>query len=288
MKIGYYPGCSLSGGALEFSMSINAVAPDLDLELAEIQDWSCCGATAAHNLNHKLAVALPARVLALAAAQGFKEVFAPCAACYSRLAAARLAMEKRPEFKKEIEEIIEKKVDAGVKIYNVDELLREKCLETIKAKAKPLTNVKAACYYGCLLVRPPDVATYDDCENPVAMDEIVKACGATPVDWTCKTECCGGGFSVSKMEAVLDLASKILQDAVDFGANCIITGCPMCHSNLDMRQMAINADGKYGQFEMPILYVTELVGLALGKTPKELGMTKHFAAVDKALALAPA
>ncbi|MDQ7778330.1 MAG: CoB--CoM heterodisulfide reductase iron-sulfur subunit B family protein [Planctomycetota bacterium] len=286
MKIGYYPGCSLSGGGVEFDLSIKAIAPDLDLELPEIKDWSCCGATAAHNLNHKLAVSLPARVLALAAAQGLTEIFAPCAACYSRLAAARIDMAKNPDFKTEIEGIIEKKVDTSVRIYNVNELLREKCLDRIKAKAKPLKDLKVACYYGCLLVRPPDVVAYDDPEVPVAMDEVVKACGATPVDWTSRTDCCGGGFSVSKMGAVLDLSSKILQDAMDFGANCIITGCPMCHSNLDMRQLAINSSGKYGQFEMPILYITELVGLALGKTPKELGMTKHFSAIDKGLALA--
>jgi heterodisulfide reductase subunit B len=164
-------------------MSIRAIAPALGLDLVEIEDWNCCGATAAHNTNHDLAVALSLRNLALAEAQGMKEVLAPCAACSSRLIFAHKAAAKDDASRKKYEDIIEMPYKGTVKTLNLLEAIRTHCMDALKAKVtKPLTGLRVACYYGCLLVRPPKVMEFDDPEAPKSMDEIVTALGCTPAD----------------------------------------------------------------------------------------------------------
>jgi len=275
MKIGYYPGCSLHATAREFDQSLKAICGPLEVELKEIDDWSCCGATSAHATNHLLAVSLAARNLALAEAQGLASILAPCAACYSRLATARHEIGEDAALASRVKGIIERPAFGNsVKVQSIAEVLRD--LEgTIKEKAvQPLQGLKVACYYGCLLVRPQAVTGFDDVEAPSSMETAVRAAGGEPVEWRMKLECCGGGFSMSRTASVLRLGRAIIEDARAAGAHAIAVACPMCHSNLDFRQGAM-ARGD-GASEMPILFVTQVVGLGLGISPEALGLKKHF------------
>src|SRR5512133_1419166 len=160
MRIGYYPGCSLQGSSKEFDESVRAVCKAIGLELVEVPDWQCCGASSAHILNHDLALALPARILAQAEAAGLTEVLAPCAACYSRMATARYELEAHPEEKQRISEIIELPYTGKVKVLNILEAL-DRHRDVIAAKITQPFAHKVACYYGCLLVRPPKVVSFD-------------------------------------------------------------------------------------------------------------------------------
>ncbi|MCK9459426.1 MAG: CoB--CoM heterodisulfide reductase iron-sulfur subunit B family protein [Proteobacteria bacterium] len=275
MKIGYYPGCSLHATAREFDQSLKAICGPLGVELTEIDDWSCCGATSAHATNHLLAVSLAARNLALAEAQGLAPILAPCAACYSRLATARHEIGEDAALASKVKGIIERPAFGNsVKVQSIAEVLRD--LEgAIRGKAvKPLQGLKVACYYGCLLVRPQAVTGFDDVEAPSSMETAVRAAGGEPVEWRMKLECCGGGFSMSRTASVLRLGRAIIDDARAAGAHAIAVACPMCHSNLDFRQGAM-ARGD-GVSEMPILFITQVVGLGLGLSPEALGLKKHF------------
>jgi heterodisulfide reductase subunit B2 len=277
VKSGYYPGCSLDGTSREFGESLVAVARSLGAELHEIDDWSCCGASSAHVVNHDLSVALPARNLALAEAQGFDEVVAPCAACYNRLASARQAIAGGDGA--HMTEILGRPVSPRLPIRNVIELLTALAPTITKRIVEPLNGLKVACYYGCLLVRPSAVTGFDDEEQPSSMENLAKLCGATPVRWNMAVECCGGSLSICRTGSVIRLGRAILEDARQAGAQAIVVACPMCHSNLDFRQAAMRLDGD----ALPILFVTELVGLAIGLESNALGLQRHF--VDTAALL---
>lgn len=290
-RIAYFPGCSLEGTAQEYNLSLRAIAPKLGLQLEELEDWNCCGATAAHNLNHKLSVALPARVLALAERGGYESLVAPCAACAHRLIAARHALAGKKELRREIEELIEMPCKGTVQVKNILQVLLELGTDKIAAACtRKMTGLKIASYYGCLLVRPPKIMQFDDPEAPQSMDQIIKALGGTPVDWGLKTECCGGGFSMSRTDLVCKMVHELLDNAAFEGAEAFAVACPMCQSNLDLRQY--NANQQYHtDFKLPALYITQWIGLCLGLTERELGIHQHFvdahAVVKKAFA-APA
>jgi len=275
MQIGYYPGCSQEGTAKEYDKSLREILKILGVDLTEIDDWSCCGATSAHVTSHKLSLALSARNLALAEKQGLKEIFAPCAACYNRLASSKAELQNHTEQKYEIETIIEEKINNIPDIYNIVNFFEKVGTEKIAEKKKlDLKNLKAACYYGCLLVRPGGINS-DDSEQPNSFEEIVKATGAQTVDWNFKLECCGAAHSIARTDIVVDLSKKILDDAQKHGANVMIVACPMCHSNLDMRQK--NIKSKFSDYKViPVLYLSELIGLALGLDKKQLGIDTHF------------
>lgn len=279
MQIGYYPGCSQEGTAKEYDKSLREILKILGVDLTEIDDWSCCGATSAHVTSHKLSLALSARNLALAEKQGLKEIFAPCAACYNRLASSKTELQNHTEQKYEIETIIEEKINNIPEIFNIVNFFEKIGIEKIAEKKKnDLKNLKAACYYGCLLVRPGGINS-DDSEQPESMEEIVKATGAQTIDWNFKLECCGAAHSIARTDIVVDLSKKILDDAQKHGANVMIVACPMCHSNLDMRQK--NIKSKFSDYKViPILYLSELIGLALGFSKKELGIDTHFIEFD--------
>lgn len=288
MRVGYYPGCSLHGTARELDESLRAVAPPLGLELVEVNDWSCCGATSAHATSHLLSVALPARNLALAEEQGHDQLLAPCAACYNRLASARHAVASDAALAGTIEDVLGRPFPSAVAPRNLVEVLRAR-LDLLRERAvRPLTGLKVACYYGCLLVRPSEVCSFDDPEDPVSMEEVVAATGATAVAWRRRLDCCGGAFSVARTGSVVRLSRAILDDARSAGADAIAVACPMCHSNLDFRQKALV---RRGEAELPVLYLSELVGLALGLDAETLGLGRHFvdtkAFVEKALAPKP-
>ncbi|NLB18413.1 MAG: disulfide reductase [Syntrophomonadaceae bacterium] len=276
MKIAYYPGCSLDGTAIEYGMSTHKMAELLGIDLWEIPDWSCCGASSAHQTSHLLSIALPARNLAVAEKEGM-DVFAPCAACYNRFRAAEMEVRSDEKTKRQVEEAIGMAFEANHQTVSTLELLTERYgLENLNAKVtKPLKGMTPACYYGCLLVRPVGITGFDDPEDPQSMDRIMESIGASPVKWDFKTECCGAGLGVTQPEACLEMTYRILLNAKEMGADSIVTACPICHLNLDMRQKAI--EKKYQvEFKLPVYYVTELVSIACGADAPSVGTNRHF------------
>ncbi len=276
MNFGYYPGCALHGSSNDYEQSVRACLAELDVTLQEIDDWICCGATAAHSLNHKLATALPARNLAIARQQGISEMLAPCPMCSMQLLRAQQAIEADSELQQEIAAVVEADPAGSPRILNTIQLFERVGLDKLKAAVKnPLKEWKPACYYGCLLVRPPVVVEFDDAEQPQSMEAILAALGAKPVAWGSKTECCGAGMTMSSPETVIELSGRILANAAAHGANCVVAACPMCHVNLDMKQGDIErAMGK--RFGLPVYYLTDAVGMALGLNAAQLGADRHF------------
>jgi heterodisulfide reductase subunit B2 len=275
MNVGYYPGCALHGSSNDYEQSLRACLGALDVQLQEVKDWICCGATAAHSLNHKLSLALPARNLALAERDGHKQLFAPCPLCSMQLLKVQKAL-KGDGLREELAQIVEVDLHGDGQILNLIQLFENVGFDRLKAAVKePLKSITAACYYGCLLTRPPDVVHFDDFEQPKSMEAVVAALGANTVEWSYKTECCGAGMTMANEEAVLELANKILTNAAEHGANCVVVACPMCHVNLDMKQPAI--ERRYGKkLGMVIYYLSDLVGLALGCSAEQLGIDRHF------------
>ena len=278
MKIGFYPGCSLNGTSREYNESVRAVTARLGLELTEIDDWNCCGATAAHSMSKELSLALPARVLALAERQGFEEVVVPCASCYNRLSVAAHEMAADEALADKIRQAVGLPYSGHVRILNVLQYLDKYAADILPQKLTGKFAHKVACYYGCLLVRPHKVLGFDRLEDPQSMDKLMTTLGAEPIDWAFKTECCGAGLSISRTDLVGKLSANILKDARDRGAEAIIVACPMCHSNLDMRRAAINKCLEQPT-DIPVIYITQAIGLALGLQPKELGLQRHIVEV---------
>lgn len=270
MRYAFFPGCSLEGTAKDFYRSTLAVAERLGLELPEIDDWICCGSTSAHSTDPLLADALPARNLR--AARG-EPVAVACAACYSRLKTANHHIAADPGVRAKVAEVVGGDYDGTTPVRHLLEILgREMGQKTIAAAIRrPLTGLKVACYYGCLLTRPPEVTQFDDAENPTLMDRLLETAGATVVDWPHKTECCGASFSIADSSIVVDLTDRILSMAQAAGVDCIATACPLCQLNLDMRQKDVQA--KYGRcYDLPVFYFTQLLGLALGCPTGELSL----------------
>lgn len=277
MEIGFYPGCSLKGTSSEYAQSTLAIAKVFDINLVEIEDWNCCGATAAHNINHELATALPARILALAEKQSLTEIVVPCAACYNRLSVAQHEINEKPELKERVSEIIGMPIQGNVKILNVMQFVLKYIADKIEEKVVKPFEHKVVCYYGCLLVRPHEILQFDRLEDPQSMDNLMRKIGAESMDWGYKTECCGAGFSVSRTDIVAKLSGRIVKDAADRGAEAIIVACPMCQSNLDMRRPHINSYLQT-QIDTPVLYITQAIGLAIGLDRNALGLKKLFIA----------
>ncbi|OHE16462.1 MAG: heterodisulfide reductase subunit B [Syntrophobacterales bacterium GWC2_56_13] len=262
MKVSYYPGCSLHGTAKEYDQSVRSVSHALGIELEEIEDWSCCGATSAHSTNFKLSIALPARNL-IAAEKKAQDVMIPCAACFNRFKTAEHHLSQDPELKAEIEEIVGGRYQGSAAIRNpIDIIVRDIGLEALAAKVvKRLAGLKPVSYYGCLLLRPPDVCRFDDAENPVLLDRILAVLGAEVRPWSFKTDCCGGSLTISKTEIVVRMVDKLMEMAREAGANCLVTACPVCMANLDMRSSK--------DAGLPVFYFTELAALAMGQEGPE-------------------
>lgn len=276
MKYAYFPGCSLHSTAKEYDLSTKEVAKALGIELIEIPDWVCCGATPAHITMHLLSLALPVKNLILARKMGSYEVVTCCAACFSRLKIANKFMESDSTHRENVEEIVGEPYKGEVKVRHfLDVLANIYGLKNLEEKiTKKLSGLKVACYYGCLLTRPKEITQLDDLEEPHLIDDLMRAIGIKTVQWPYKTECCGASFSLTKTDIVLRLSRDILQMAYDEGAQAIVVACPLCQSNLDLRQEMINKKYKK-DFNIPILYFTQLVGLALGIGPEKLGLQKH-------------
>jgi heterodisulfide reductase subunit B len=278
MEIAYYPGCSLHASSQLYDIQNKLVFKKLNVDLREIEDWNCCGATSASKTNDFLSVALPARNLGIADATGLSEILIPCSSCYSRTLVSQRRLQEDTPLRDTINEELSHKVKGKIKVSSILEVLLPRVAsgELSEKATRKLEGLKPACYYGCLLTRfPSDVVVPDDVENPQGMETVCKALGAEPIDWGYKTDCCGASAAVNDADVSLGLMAKILKDAVARGANCFVTTCPMCQFNVDAYQDQVAE--KYGIRErLPVYFITELMGIAMGMSPQAMQVDRHF------------
>ena len=269
MSYSYYPGCSLHSTGLEYGLSTRAVFHHLGLELRELPGWNCCGASSAHTLDPTAALALPARTLALA--QGRQaDLVTPCAACFSRLKGVDYVLRNDLELRLKIERLVGFTYTASVAIRPLLAVLYEDYgLDKIASQVRqPLRGLKVVTYYGCLLVRPAHIAQFDDPDDPHVMAGLLGAVGADVAPWSYATDCCGGSLSLSRSDVVQHLVQKLVDRAREAGAEAIVTACPLCQVNLEMRQTLSP--------KMPAFYFTELLGLAFGLPEAKQWWRKHL------------
>lgn len=281
MKYAYYPGCSSHSTARDMHESAAAVARSLGIELVELNGWSCCGATSAHQTDRILSDALPSANLLLAKETGLDTVVT-CAACYSRMKTANHEVASYPEIRSKVAEAVGQDYDGSVKVRHFVEILLEDIglPRLSKALKRSLNGLRVASYYGCLLVRPHGATHFDDAEDPQSLDRLVESMGGVSLDWPYKVECCGGGLSLTRVDIAADLSARIIDAAQASGADCIAVACPMCQASLDLRRKDIDAV-LGSKNSIPVLYITQLLGLCLGLPEKELGLGRLMVSPDK-------
>jgi heterodisulfide reductase subunit B len=272
VRVGYYPGCSLHSTAADYGLSTEAVCRNLNIQLAEIPDWNCCGATPAHSTSEFLAKALPLRNLILA--EGAEsELVVPCTGCYNACRQTHgfinRGSSKAIEINGELASIMGSQYRGNLKIMHLLEFFtQEEVMDQLKGRiVKPLTGLKVVPYYGCLLLRPADDVAFDDPEQPQKLDRLLTLLGAEVRPWSYKIDCCGGSFAIPKADIVTDLTGDLVKQAKRAGAEAMVTVCPLCQANIDTRQ------AKAG---MPILYFTELIAAALGLDGQDNWLGKHI------------
>lgn len=278
MEVGYYPGCTLHASSALYDVQSRLVFQSLGVQLKEIPDWNCCGATSAAKNDDFLAIALPARNLGLALASGFTQLLIPCSSCLNRMLVAQKRLDCDLDLKREINAELSQKVLGTVRILSILEALKPfvDSHELSRKTTKKLKGLKPACYYGCLLTRfPCDVPVPDDVENPQGMESVLRELDAEPREWNYKTDCCGASASVNNREVALKLMAKIIKDATARGANCFVTTCPMCQLNLDAYQEAAAKRIDLPE-RLPVYFLTELIGVALGMDLQSLQLDRHF------------
>jgi len=265
MKLSFYPGCSLEGMAVDYARSIDAVFQALGIDLIEIDDWSCCGATAAHSLSEAMSVILPARNLYAAEQMGL-DIVSCCANCFNRLRFSQQMIQKRVLD-------IPWPVTGDLKVHDMTRFLAEPGMikEIKKRVIKPLNGLKLVCYYGCQMVRPPRITGYTDYENPQTLDRISVATGAHVIDWSYKATCCGASIGIARKEIGDSLTNRLLDKARLAGAEAIVVSCPLCQSNLDMIQKDCL------KVPIPIFYFTELLRLSFSDRGNPKWFKMHFA-----------
>lgn len=269
-RYAFYPGCTLHSTGVEFGLSTELVCETLDLEMVEIDDWNCCGASSAHSLDPRLYLALPARNLAQAQAAGPDSLAIPCAACYSRLAAADLALAGDEGFRQGLEAELGFRYEGRVRPRSLLDILANDCRreELVGAVRKPLAGLKVVSYYGCLLVRPPEyTGRWDDPEHPRTMDYLLSLLGAEAVPWSYGVDCCGGSLTLNRSDVVVHLVDRLVAAAHEAGAEALATACPMCMANVDGRQLyrggpPLPRPARPDYEPLPVFYFTELMALA--------------------------
>lgn len=268
MRYSYYPGCTSETTAVEFGLSTEAVCEALEIELIELDDWNCCGASSAHSLDHELALALPGRNVAIAQEAGL-DIVIPCPACYQHCRDADIKMREDEAWREKMERILQFRYEGDARSRHLLEVLSSDVDEhKLKEKViKPLEGLKVASYYGCVLVRPPELTGWDDPEHPMTMDRLMEALGAEPIDWSYKVDCCGASMTLSRGDIVMELSTKIVEGAIEAGADCIVSACGMCEINLDTRQAL--------EEKMPVFYFTELMALAMELPRVEKWLGRH-------------
>jgi heterodisulfide reductase subunit B len=289
MKYSYFPGCSLERNAAAYHQSTMAVAEVLGIELAEIEDWNCCGATEYIALNRTAAYALVARNLAQATKNdGIKQLVAPCSACYLNLVKTDRHLREAPRLAENVNLAL---AEGGLHYtpgtiqvrHSLDVIVNDLGYDAVAAKVtKPLYGLRVAPYYGCLIVRPTYQA-FDDPEYPTTMDKLLRVLGAEVVYYPLKAHCCGGHMTQISEEVGFDLIHQLVKGAADYEADLVVTLCPMCQLNLDAFQGAMNRHFKTN-YHMPVLYFTQMMGLAFGLDAGKLGIGAELVDARPALA----
>jgi heterodisulfide reductase subunit B len=301
-RIAYYPGCSLHGTSKEFDISVHAAMERLGVALEEPEGWVCCGTTPAHSTDHVLSTVLPLRNVSLIERAGHSYATAPCPLCFLRLRSAIHEIQD-PELQQAVTTrapdltTVDTVGGAGQDIkaaaqgepgkpyIPAQEIQIDHLLTTItdrigyervaQAVVRPLEGLKVVCYYGCVITRPPKLTGVENYEYPTHMDRLVETLGAESLDWSYKTECCGASLSITKLDVAMGMTERILRDAKAVGADAVLVACPFCHVNLDSRQKQIQEQAEE-TLDLPVLFVTQLMGLAFGVPPGDLGLEKHF------------
>lgn len=273
-RYAYYPGCSLEKMAQEYDVSFRNLCDRLDIGLEEMHDWFCCGAGMVGNISPLLGLAVPLKNLALAHQRGLAQLVSPCAACYNQFKRAQHEVAADAKLRAELEEIIEYPLEHSVEVLHPLEMLERELDGRPKLAHDGVGHLRVACYYGCLLTRPPKVVTFDNCEDPQSMDRLLRRVGIETLDWSHKTACCGAFYAMVNPAKVLELARAILEGAAQAGANAFAVACPVCHLNLDARQPEVNQT--YGtDFNLPVFYFSQLMAFMQGVPAEGLGLWRH-------------
>lgn len=270
MKLNYYPGCSLHGTAHDYDIGIKAVFRHLGIDLVELEDWNCCGASSAHIMRPRAAMQLPARNLFIAS-KSDGPLLTPCAACFHRLRLCQDHLKEHPEDHPRSD------AATNVDVVHINEmLLSDEILKKIRTKiARPLEGLKVVPYYGCLTVRPPRAMKHPNPENPKEMDSLLRIMGANAVDWSYKTDCCGGSLAMTRPDVVRRLSGILFEAAREAGGEILVTDCPMCQANLDTRQREIERETKT-RYQIPVVYITELLAIAMNVPGTGSWWRKHI------------
>lgn len=276
MRMPYYPGCTLNTKGKGFDNSARASARALGLELVELETWNCCGATFPLLVDNMLDLAGPARVLVSAREHGQRLAVA-CSTCYNVLKRTNKVIRENEDSREKLNFFLETDYSGDLEVLDLMQVLRDeigfdKIREAVK---KPLSGLKVAAYYGCMVLRPPAEVAYDDPENPRALDDLITTLGAEAVDYPHKGECCGAYLAVKSAEVTGEMSFAILASAQRSGAELVITNCPLCQFNLDRVQKAMGS--RHTGFQpMPVLYFTQLLGIALGLDSEGFELAKHY------------
>ncbi len=272
-----YEGCSFHSTGIEYRESLMAVLKHLGVHVRPIKNWSCCGTSSRLSPSPLLPYALPLKNLAQAEKDGEKEVLVPCAACFSRMKESLHAFREDETIRDAMAAILDYSYrDSLSVLHPLEVLARKEYRAEIEEKVTTkLDGIKIVTYYGCLITRPPKIMMLPDPEKPAMMDKILKKTGAEILDWSYRTECCGASLSLTRKAIVLELCRNIIDDARERGADVIAVACSLCHGNLDMRQSEIASNHKGFQM-LPVLYFTQLLGLAMGIPEKALGIRRHM------------
>ena len=290
MKYLYFPGCSAEATAKPYDASARACAKALGIELVDLEDWNCCGSTSYFSIRELESFGVSARNLAIAQEMGGHDLVATCNACYTVLAKTNRYFAEDATLHAEINEALAaagRRYDGKVRVRHfMDVLINDVGLDEITARVKRrLTDLRVACYYGCQYSRP--MGTFDDPEFPTTMDRLVEAIGGDPVDYPVKTKCCGGMLMLTQEDAALKLCHELLAVAAREQADVIIAACPLCEMNVEAYQPLVNK--AYGtDFHIPVMYFTQLLGVALGIDAHTLMLDKQIVPVDRVLAKVPA
>lgn len=280
----YFPGCSAEATAIGLGLSVQAIAKPLDMELIELEDWTCCGSTPYGSLDELESICVAARNLALAEKTGL-DLLTPCSSCFITLYQADIKLKDHPQLMAQINEalaVANLEYRGSVRVRHLTEVLvNDITPEVFTTKVKrPLHGLKVAPYYGCQLVRPD--YGFDNPEAPQSLDRLVECLGAEAVPFPLKNRCCGGSLIISEEDLALGLLRKLLDNALENGAQCIVTPCPLCQTNLDAYQSRVNSKFKT-HYHLPVLFITQLIGLALGIDPESLGLNTNIVSPSEVL-----
>jgi len=270
----FYPGCSMHSSGREYLESFKAISRYFGVELEEVKGWTCCAPTAIHGISRLLSVSIPASNLAEVEKSGRDCVMVPCAACYSRFKGASYEIARHKDVAEQVNDCIDYEFKNSVKILHPLEIYNEIKHDLVITE---LSKVNVVSYYGCLLTRPPKVKQFDDCENPRTMDNILKKIGLNVIDWSYKTDCCGATFNLTNKDVYMRLSGKILEEAKNVGADIIAVACPLCQVNLDAYQF------EKKEPNIPVVYFSQLIGLAYGIDREELGLHRQFVNVEEVI-----